>query len=159
METQRIIVGLDQSPAGEAALRWASAYAARIGGRLRLLHVIEIEPSDIYGSTAELVEDLHARAYPELQAFATEVIGATLPSESWTLDIVQGSRGRRLVEAADTADLLVIGTREHVGLQRLLAGSVSHYCLAHSQTPVLAVPPPVAVGVRPESRASAFHRH
>ena len=158
MQTNTIIVGLDHSPAGEAALRWAAAYAARADARLHLLHVIEIEPSTIYGSTAELARDLRAQMFPELQAFATEVIGATLPSESWTLDIVQGARGRRLVEAAAAADLLVIGTREHVGLQRLLAGSVSHYCLAHSETPVVAVPPPTPVDLRPASPAGALHR-
>ena len=40
------------------------------------------------------------------------------------------------------AELLVVGTREHVGLGRLLVGSVSHYCLRHAACPVVAVPIP-----------------
>jgi hypothetical protein len=34
----------------------------------------------------------------------------------------------------------VVGTREHVGLGRLLVGSISHYCLTHATCPVVAVP-------------------
>jgi nucleotide-binding universal stress UspA family protein len=36
---------------------------------------------------------------------------------------------------------LVVGTREHVGLERLVTGSVSHYRLSHAECPVAAVPP------------------
>ena len=36
--------------------------------------------------------------------------------------------------------LLALGAREHTGIGRLLAGSVSHYCLSHSAVPVAAVP-------------------
>jgi nucleotide-binding universal stress UspA family protein len=35
---------------------------------------------------------------------------------------------------------LVVGTRDHVGLGRLFAGSISHYCLSHASCPVVAVP-------------------
>jgi hypothetical protein len=36
--------------------------------------------------------------------------------------------------------LLVVGTREHVGLARLVSGSVSRYCLSHAQCLVVIVP-------------------
>jgi nucleotide-binding universal stress UspA family protein len=34
----------------------------------------------------------------------------------------------------------VVGTQEHTGLRRAVAGSVSHYCLSHADVPVVAVP-------------------
>ena len=50
--------------------------------------------------------------------------------------------GRALVQVADRPqDLLVISTGKQGRLQRLLHGSVSRYCLAHSRCTVAAVPP------------------
>jgi nucleotide-binding universal stress UspA family protein len=49
--------------------------------------------------------------------------------------------GRTLVERSAAAQLLIVGTHEHVGLNRLIAGSVGHYCLNRSVCPVVAVPP------------------
>ena len=40
-----------------------------------------------------------------------------------------------------------LGARKHTGVGRLLAGSVSHYCLSHSTVPVAAVPAQDAEGV------------
>jgi hypothetical protein len=47
-----------------------------------------------------------------------------------------------LVLAAESAGaaLLVVGTKEHVGIGRLVRGSVSHYSLSHARCPVVAVP-------------------
>jgi nucleotide-binding universal stress UspA family protein len=70
------------------------------------------------------------------------------------LDVVEGPAGPVLVERARRAALLVVGTREHVGLRRLVAGSVSHYCLSHAECPVVAVAEKirVRVGVPPLRR-------
>ena len=51
------------------------------------------------------------------------------------------------------AKLVVVGTREHVGLDRLLAGSVSHYCLSHAACPVVAVPAPLMMSMSAMRRA------
>ena len=44
-----------------------------------------------------------------------------------------------MAESVETA-LLVVGTKVHVGISRIVAGSISHYCLSHAQCPVVAVP-------------------
>jgi len=66
---------------------------------------------------------------------------ATGPEPSWTLRFLEGPAGHKIIECARQARLLVIGTREHQGLERLLVGSVSHYCLTHAEGPIVAVPP------------------
>ena len=58
------------------------------------------------------------------------------------IQFAQGEVGPVLVHQAEHAALLIVGTREHVGLGRLLAGSVSHFCLSHALCPVVAVPAP-----------------
>lgn len=53
--------------------------------------------------------------------------------------------GQTLVEKAEHAALLVIGTREHTGVDRVLNGWVSHYCLTRVQCPLVAVPPALSL--------------
>ena len=69
------------------------------------------------------------------------VFRAAAPEPDWTLEIRDGVAGRELVNASAEAQLLVVGTREHVGLGRLIKGSVSHYCITHARCPVAAIPP------------------
>jgi nucleotide-binding universal stress UspA family protein len=45
-----------------------------------------------------------------------------------------------MVAESKNADLLVLGAREHRGMERLLIGSVGHYCLNHASCPVVSVP-------------------
>jgi nucleotide-binding universal stress UspA family protein len=69
------------------------------------------------------------------------------PEPNWRLEFWGGSIGPTLVGQAREADLLVIGTREHTGVDRVLSGSESHYRLSHAKCPIVAVPPMrVAVG-------------
>ena len=69
-----------------------------------------------------------------------DTLGGAAAEIRWTLDIVEGAPGPALVARAAGATLLVLGTREHTGLRRAVLGSVSHYCLSHAASPVVAVP-------------------
>ena len=139
-DRQHIVVGVDDSPQSQAAVRWAAAQAVLTHAELRLVHVWALEPSDMYGSTAEIrdavLPDLRAR----LLDMVTSAIGPSSDHVAWTLEIIQGDPGRMLVDRARSARLLVLGTGEHAGVRRLVHGSVSHYCLSHAQGPVIAVP-------------------
>jgi nucleotide-binding universal stress UspA family protein len=70
----------------------------------------------------------------------TKVFEHIDPRPDWSMEFIRGDAGPVLVRESQEAQLLVVGTREHVGLGRLLAGSVSHYCLSHASRPVVAVP-------------------
>ena len=58
------------------------------------------------------------------------------------VDVVEGPVATVLVERSREAVLLVVGAQAHQGLGRLVAGSISHRCLAHAACPVVAVPAP-----------------
>jgi nucleotide-binding universal stress UspA family protein len=62
------------------------------------------------------------------------------PGLGWTLEFVLDDAGRALVARSAEAALLVVGTHEHVGLARLVSGSVSRYCLSHAKCPTVIVP-------------------
>jgi nucleotide-binding universal stress UspA family protein len=147
-----IVVGLDDSPSGKAGLQWAAQQAKSTGAVLRAVHALgrpygfaaadiplTVEPTEL---TPEESPDTRRNAI-------TTVFEAMSPHPDWVLEFLSGYAGEVLVRQSKDAELLVVGTREHVGLGRLLAGSVSHYCLSHAACPVVAVPAPphdVSVG-------------
>jgi nucleotide-binding universal stress UspA family protein len=76
---------------------------------------------------------------PRRQA-AEAVFDSVQPELGWQLKFFSGEAGPILVAESIGAALLVVGTKEHVGIGRLISGSVSHYCLSHAKCPVVAVP-------------------
>jgi nucleotide-binding universal stress UspA family protein len=53
--------------------------------------------------------------------------------------VAEGSAAQVLLDAAEGADLLVVGSRGHGGFAGALLGSVSQHCASHSPCPVLIV--------------------
>ncbi|MCW2812447.1 MAG: hypothetical protein JWP61_2905 [Friedmanniella sp.] len=145
-----IVVGIDDSPSSRAALTWAAAQAREVGARLRALHVLAW-PVDDNPFAFEVAADT---VYPDLSRVeevfrdpSRRLFDECRPEPDWELRLAHGHAGRILVQESQGALMLVVGCREHVGLGRLLAGSVSHYCLSHAVCPVVAVPVgPATVG-------------
>jgi nucleotide-binding universal stress UspA family protein len=135
-----VVVGVDDSPQSQAAVRWAAAHAAMTGAELDIVHVWGLEPSDMYGPTGDLRDAVLPDLRKRLEDMVTDAIGPATGPAAWTLEIIQGPPGPTLVQRASDADLLVVGTGEHAGVRRLVSGSVSHHCLSHAHGPVVAVP-------------------
>lgn len=144
--TPFIVVGLDDSPSALAALSFAAGYARTTGADLRAVHVISVADQIPVSWSPEYVgpgylnvggrylDDASHRQ--KIQA----VFASVHPEARWRLDFVDGIHGQTLVERSGGAAMLVVGTREHTGLGRILSGSISHYCLSHAPCPVVAVP-------------------
>jgi nucleotide-binding universal stress UspA family protein len=64
-------------------------------------------------------------------------------SEGVEIEVVPapGSPARTLIESAQGADLLVVGSRGRGGFLGLLLGSVSQQCAQHPPCPVVILPP------------------
>ncbi len=117
-----IVVGVDGSEAGVAALAWALAEAARCGCALDAVAVAENE--DV-GTRAEV-----------------EAAGAACPEVAVRYVHATGAPGPVLVRAARDAALLVVGSHGQGRLAAALLGSVSAYCTGHAPCPVVVVPDP-----------------
>ena len=136
-----VVVGVDESPAAAAALAWAAGHAVENGRPLRVVHAWTTSARAASG-----IARVHhgEAASADARARITRVVLATLgegtPQLRWTLDVQPGAPGPVLVERSRDALVLVVGTQEHTGLRRAVAGSVSHYCLSHAAVPVVAVP-------------------
>jgi nucleotide-binding universal stress UspA family protein len=141
-----IVVGLDDSPSGKAALDWAAQQARSTGAVLRAVHALDWpyglssagfpSPMDVTNVTWEEIQESYRQAI-------TAVFDAVSPDPDWILQFASGDAGQVLVRQSKDARLLVVGTREHVGLGRVLTSSVSHYCLSRALCPVVAVPAPL----------------
>lgn len=116
MPQPTIVVGVDDSPATRAALRWAADLARSSGGTLRAVHVLpwpgasEVYACSVLGDPVQLdpvwLEDLDREA---CRAAFDEVA----PEPGWTLGFLHGHVGRVLVQESREARVLVLGAREH----------------------------------------------
>jgi nucleotide-binding universal stress UspA family protein len=142
-----IVVGLDDSPSGKSALNWAAEQARAVGAVLRAVHALDwpygLSPAG-FPAPSDWMDVSRDELQESYQQWITSVFDAISPSPDWILQFASGDTGKVLVEQSKGARLLVVGTREHVGLGRLLTGSVSHYCLSHAGCPVVAVPAPAS---------------
>ncbi|MFF8770877.1 universal stress protein [Kitasatospora sp. NPDC015120] len=134
---RRIVVGIDGSAPSKAALRWAVGQAVLTGATVHAVAAWEY-PS-LYGWFAPMVDDgFEQSARRTLTAEVDEVIGPQRPvpvEES----VLPGHAAEVLLEAAEGADLLVLGSRGRGTFARTLLGSVSARCAVHGSCPVVIV--------------------
>lgn len=138
----RIVVGVDGSPASEAALHWAFGQAAATGASIHVVmswdeHPLLSSVSETIGGSGVPPEAIEEQAHGLLAA----TIAASTPEGSSvrvTKDVVAGSPTDALVEAAESAMLLVVGRTTKSGLLHL--GSVSTAVAKRAACPVVVVP-------------------
>jgi nucleotide-binding universal stress UspA family protein len=138
---QRIVVGVDGSPISKVALRWAVNQARLTGATVDAVIAWQY-PEAMHGNawTAMLVEEpgFDVLAEKELTEAIKEVTG---PDPDVTINpvVVEGWPAEVLLNAAEGADLLVVGSRGRGGLTSALLGSVSQNCAHHATCPVLII--------------------
>jgi nucleotide-binding universal stress UspA family protein len=141
---QTIVVGLDGSDAGHAALRWAIEEAALRSAVVRVVHawMVPVMASPIGVLPVSVDHDeLQASAADQLRSWVEDA-KAAVPHHDVAMEAatVEGSPAAALIEASAEADLLVLGGRRHGAFAGLLLGSVSHQCTHHATCPVALIP-------------------
>jgi nucleotide-binding universal stress UspA family protein len=133
--TAPVLVGVDGSPASEAAIALAFDEASRRGVGLIAMHAW----SDL--SVPALGED-----WREYEQEGHEIIGERLagwqeqyPDVVVTRRIVCDRPAHWLLDGAQTAQLVVLGSHGRGGFSRMLLGSVSATVAEASPTPVIVV--------------------
>lgn len=137
-----IVVGVDGSKAARRALDWALDEARLRGATLRVVHAVE--PVDVPAYVAGRAGGHVGPTREEQEADGERLLDELLqgaPEEPRIERAVIFGDGvaRTLLDAARTADLLVVGSRGLGGFERLLLGSVSQQCVTHAQCPVTVV--------------------
>jgi nucleotide-binding universal stress UspA family protein len=150
-----IVVGLDLSPAGAAALRWAAEQARRTGVPLRAVHAATPYQPAFGAGTGVFMMNAEPHLPERYRQALADAWDQVQPEPDWQLQFFLGDPGSVLTEQAADALLLVVGTHFHVGLGRVFPGSVSHYCLSHARVPVVAVPAAVTAPAADQAAAAA----
>ncbi len=133
--SHRIVVGVDGSGPGNAALRWALDEAAVHGSELTAVFAWQMPFLDIPGAfDREEIETLG-------KDFLVKAVAAVEPDPTVpvTMLVAQGDVSESLIHASRDADLLVLGSRGRGGFVGLRLGSVSQECVAHASCPVVIV--------------------
>ena len=138
----RLVVGVDGSEGGERALRWAVHEAARRGGTVQAVTAFTFDGVD--GSNLT-----YRRRQHELteQMLGKQVVAALAdnPRVAVTTQVVFGEATEVLLDSAQNADLLVLGSHGHGRLYHAVLGSVAEACVRGGICPVVVVPVPAAV--------------
>lgn len=136
----RIVVGVDGSAESLAALRWAATEAM---ARHACLEVVAVWT--LTGAAA--IEDLPAGESIEtaLQTAAREMVDRAVhelgrPELRSKVIVSPGAPASVLIEQAEGADMLVVGTRGIGRVREALFGSVGHACAHQAHEPVVIVP-------------------
>jgi nucleotide-binding universal stress UspA family protein len=132
-----IVVGVDGSEESLQTLGFALEEARRRQTGLHVVHAFwEWEPIP---GTGELEHD---RDPQQREAWLAALIHA-VTGEAADVEIsqstVESDPAPALLEAAQSADLLIVGSRGHGGFADLLLGSVGLQCAHHAACPVVIV--------------------
>lgn len=135
----RVVVGVDGSDHSAVALEWAMEEARLRGASLEVLHAWTVP----YAAEFTFVGDAYDAAQASAVALVDEMlVAAGLEPDDVVRTVVQASPVLALTDAAEGADIVVIGSRGRGGFAGLLLGSVSHQVSRHADRPVVVVPDP-----------------
>jgi nucleotide-binding universal stress UspA family protein len=138
-----IIVGVDGSPASDAAVGWAAHNAVMRGLPLTLMHVSD--PLGPIWSQAQLLEEVAGWQEAEARSLlgsaskiARDIVG---DAEQVTIngELQFTATIPTLVERSEHAELIVVGSQGRGGWARGFLGSVSSGLVRHAKCPVAVI--------------------
>jgi nucleotide-binding universal stress UspA family protein len=142
--TTRIVVGVDGSEGSKTALTWAMTQARLSGATVEAVTTWQ-DPA-MYGFSYGWA--LVAYEGDSIATIMTKVLDEAITEVSGQLDrpvtvlprVIEGHPAQVLLDAADGAQMLVVGSRGHGTFAGIMLGSVSQHCVQHAPCPVVVVP-------------------
>ena len=153
---ERVLVLLDGRPRAERAIPAARRLATTVGCSLILVHIVDEEHLD----DSPFGPDNDRSAGSDAITLAIGRAGVYLSERERELEspgfdvqhrVVIGETVPALIEFADPADVVVIGSRARAGLRRIVAPGVAEQLVRHAPSPVLIVHDRTELGEMSES--------
>ncbi|SES16723.1 universal stress protein [Streptomyces qinglanensis] len=153
-----VVLGVDGSEVGDAAVGWAFKEASLRGAELVALHNWNAWTGPVAAGPSIQVPtyydvDLYRAEEERVLATAISARREEYPDVRVTPRLVQEYTRQALIAASEEAQLLVVGARGRGGFTGLLLGSVSQAVLHHAYCPV------AVVRADREHRHGTSHRH
>ncbi|WP_222195191.1 universal stress protein [Modestobacter italicus] len=137
-----VVVGHDGSDCAQQALTWAATLAERASWPLHVVRAWRIatapQPASWEPGYVPPMREYEQAVQADLEADVRSVLGAERAAAA-TCHVVHAAPVRTLIEAAQGADVLVVGARGRGGFAGLLLGSVSDQVTHHAPCPVTVV--------------------
>ena len=151
----KIVIPLDGSDTGQAALPYAETLARKMGASISLIQIIPspgtMDPSIPGGAYwIKFVEAVNDTAKDYLTGIAKKLSNQGFQT---TYEVITGDPAYKIVEYAEhaTASLIAMSTHGRSGIARWVLGSVTDKVLHGAKTPVWIVRPPKMVISEPKS--------
>lgn len=138
-----VVVGVDGSPAGEAAIGLAFEEASLRDAPLVAVHTwSDADTSQVFAA-ARAEFGFEPLREPETRVLAEALAGwqEKYPQVRVRRVVAQDRPRHELLEWSTKAQLMVVGSRGRGGFRGLLLGSTSHALVEHAECPVLVVRP------------------
>ena len=138
MTRNQLLLAVDQSEAGQAAVDFTIGFAARSRAHVTVLHVREL-PSSMRVPPLESVDE--ARALVEESV--ARINEAGIPAEGMIYTTREPNVAKCIVETADECGCsgIVLGSHRLRGIRRLAGRKVREQAMRLSALPVLVAPP------------------
>ena len=136
---REIVVGVDGSASSRAALRWAVRQAELTGTGVRAVAAWEFPAFYSWEGGPMPPEEFEETARKGLDDAVSEIQHETGTPVRITRETKHGHSAQVLLDAAEGAELLVVGSRGHGSFYGALLGSVSQRCAQHARCPVVIV--------------------
>jgi nucleotide-binding universal stress UspA family protein len=123
-----------------SALGWANELASELSAELIVLHAVDTTALAV-GNLAAVPGELKAAKMRAEESFREWQRESALPKVDFR--VIEGPPFQKIADSAKElgADLVVMGTHGHSGVQRLLLGSVTEKVLHRVSVPLLTVSP------------------
>ncbi len=136
-----IVVGVDGSPGARTALRFALNEARLRGAEVHAVGVWHFPVAAYAGGYGPGDPDLGAELETVARGNVEQALGDVDTADVHVeTSIREGIPARVLLDEAQDAELLVVGSRGLGGFRGLLLGSVSAQCAHHTPCPLVIVP-------------------
>jgi nucleotide-binding universal stress UspA family protein len=139
---RRVLAATDFSPLSEKALRQALSIARRYRSKFYIVHVVSSWGFNVAGYDAAVEGAKLAQA--DLEKLISELIkSGALKDVDHEIVVAIGDFWEELRRIATSyeIDLIVIGTHGHVGMEKMVMGSVAESVFRYAKRPVLTVGP------------------
>jgi nucleotide-binding universal stress UspA family protein len=141
-ESAPIVIGYDGSDFAAEALRKGLWLASKVGAPARIVRAWTISnaprPDTWAPGYVPPVEDFARAVLKQLRAQTADTV-AEFGDVAVSYEAPHGAAGRELIKAAESARVVVVGTRGLGGFSGLLLGSVSDQVVEHAACDVLVV--------------------
>ncbi|MBK5307144.1 MAG: universal stress protein [Frankiaceae bacterium] len=134
--TERVVVAYDGDDVSTLALEAAAQYAALSDLLLDVVYVVDAQP---LGALAIIPEYIEQARYAGQRVLA-QLPEILPPGVRFTTRLKEGDPARQILDEAEGARLLVVGSTTRSVIAGWAMGSVTLHCVLHAPCPVLVVP-------------------